>query len=51
VFLFVIEGETVLAINYFIPAGRVEDLQIGPLLAGSTWPEYPMRIWKKNDRA
>jgi type II secretory ATPase GspE/PulE/Tfp pilus assembly ATPase PilB-like protein len=32
VFLYVVEGETVLAINYFIPASRIEDLQIGPLL-------------------
>jgi hypothetical protein len=32
VFLYAVEGETVLAINYFIPASRIEDLQIGPLL-------------------
>jgi type II secretory ATPase GspE/PulE/Tfp pilus assembly ATPase PilB-like protein len=32
VFLYVVEGETALATNCFIPAGRIEDLQIGPLL-------------------
>jgi type II secretory ATPase GspE/PulE/Tfp pilus assembly ATPase PilB-like protein len=32
VFLYVIEGKGVLAVNYFIPAGRIEDMQIGPPL-------------------
>jgi type II secretory ATPase GspE/PulE/Tfp pilus assembly ATPase PilB-like protein len=32
VFLYVVEGETALAINWFIPAGRIDNLQIGPLL-------------------
>jgi type II secretory ATPase GspE/PulE/Tfp pilus assembly ATPase PilB-like protein len=31
-FLYLIEGETVLAISCFIPAGRIDDLQIGPRL-------------------
>jgi len=32
VFLFMVEGKPLVAINCFIPAGRIEDLQIGPLL-------------------